>query len=176
MVKLLVFLGNPGKAYERSRHNIGFMLSTWVWPSAIWTEKFNGLVSNMDGYRLLKPQTFMNESGRSVRACIDFHRYAVDEMLVVHDDLELPFGTSRLQKGGGLQGHNGLKSIHSHIKDDGFYRLRIGIGRPERGSVASFVLSRFKEDEEIALPLVLDQAKLLLTGNYSKLPVTNTLV
>ena len=118
----------------------------------------------------------MNESGRSVRACMDFYGYAIDEILVVHDDLELPFGTLRLQKGGGLGGHNGLKSIRAHIQSDQFFRLRIGIGRPQHGSVASFVLERFTPDEEISLPLVIDLAEKMLTDAYSSLPVTNTLV
>jgi PTH1 family peptidyl-tRNA hydrolase len=118
----------------------------------------------------------MNESGRSVRACMDFYGYAIDEILVIHDDLELPFGTLRLQKGGGLGGHNGLKSIKAHTQSDQFLRLRIGIGRPTHGPVASFVLERFTQKEEISLPLVINLAVRMLTDTYSSLPVTNTLV
>ncbi|MDD3455413.1 aminoacyl-tRNA hydrolase [Sphaerochaeta sp.] len=176
MVKLLVFLGNPGKVYARTRHNVGWMVAEHRHPQARWSEKFHGLVSSDNSTKLLKPSTYMNESGRSVRACMDFYGYTIDEILVVHDDLELPFGTLRLQKGGGLGGHNGLKSIRAHIQSDQFFRLRIGIGRPQHGSVASFVLERFTPDEEISLPLVIDLAEKMLTDAYSSLPVTNTLV
>jgi len=146
MVKLLVFLGNPGKAYAKTRHNVGWMVAEHRYPHASWSEKFHGLVSLDNSIRLLKPTTYMNESGRSVRACMDFYGYAIDEILVIHDDLELPFGTLRLQKGGGLGGHNGLKSIKAHTQSDQFLRLRIGIGRPTHGPVASFVLERFTQE------------------------------
>ncbi len=176
MVKLLVFLGNPGKAYAKTRHNVGWMVAEHRYPHASWSEKFHGLVSLDNSTRLLKPTTHMNESGRSVRACMDFYGYAIDEILVIHDDLELPFGTLRLQKGGGLGGHNGLKSIKAHTQSDQFLRLRIGIGRPTHGPVASFVLERFTQEEEISLPLVINLAVRMLTDTYSSLPVTKTLV
>jgi PTH1 family peptidyl-tRNA hydrolase len=118
----------------------------------------------------------MNESGKSVRAALDFYNLEPTEILVIHDDLELPYGTLRLQAGGGLQGHNGLKSIKQHAGSDQFLRLRIGIGRPKHGSVASYVLERFTAEEEVSLPLVLDLASTMLRGDFSTLPVTNTLV
>jgi len=176
MVKLLVFLGNPGKAYEKTRHNVGWMVCDYAYPSASWSQKFNGQIAQVENKRLLKPHTYMNESGKSVRSCLDYFAYALQEVLVVHDDLELPFGTIRMQCGGGLQGHNGLKSIKSHIQDDGFIRLRIGIGRPKHGSVSSFVLQRFSPEEEISLPLILDKARYMLSDDIYTLPVTNTLV
>ncbi len=176
MVKLLVFLGNPGKAYEKTRHNVGWMVCNHMYPSVSWSQKFNGQIAQDMSKRLLKPHTFMNESGKSVRSCMDFFSLTAQEVLVIHDDLELPFGTLRMQSGGGLQGHNGLKSIKSHIKDDGFIRLRIGIGRPKHGSVSSFVLQRFSPEEEISLPMILKKAKDMLRDTFSILPVTNTLV
>ncbi|MGE4453999.1 MAG: aminoacyl-tRNA hydrolase [Sphaerochaeta sp.] len=176
MVKLLVFLGNPGRAYEKTRHNVGWMVCEHTFPSVSWSQKFNGLTAQEAGLRLLKPHTYMNESGKSLRSCMDFYQYAAEEVLVVHDDLELPFGTVKMQKGGGLQGHNGLKSIKNHIKDDQFIRLRLGIGRPKHGSVSSFVLQRFSPEEEISLPLILESAKSFLIDIPSLLPVTNTLV
>lgn len=176
MVKLLVFLGNPGKAYEKTRHNVGWMVCDHMYPTLSWSQKFNGLIAQDGGTRLLKPHTYMNESGKSVRSCMDFFSYTAQEVLVIHDDLELPFGTIRMQRGGGLQGHNGLKSIKSHIKDDLFLRLRIGIGRPKHGTVSSFVLQRFSPEEEISLPLILDSAKKMLIDDITTLPVTNTLV
>ena len=176
MVKLLVFLGNPGRAYARTRHTIGWMVAEHLYPNQSWREKFHGLVCTVNALKLLKPTTYMNESGRSVRACMDFYGYQAEEILVVHDDLELPYGTLRMQKGGGLGGHNGLKSIKAHVQSDQFFRLRIGIGRPVHGSVASFVLERFTPDEEISLPLVINLAEKMLKDSYSSLPVTNTLV
>ncbi|NBK21761.1 MAG: aminoacyl-tRNA hydrolase [Spirochaetia bacterium] len=176
MVKLLIFLGNPGKTYEKSRHNVGWLFCDHLYPSVQWSQKFHSLVATEGLYKLLKPQTFMNESGKAVRACSDFFNFPSEELLVVHDDLELPFGTIRLQKGGGLGGHNGLKSIKSHLGSDAFLRLRFGIGRPQRGSVASYVLLPFSKEEAPLLSLLFDRAENLLRGDVSALPVTNTLV
>ncbi len=176
MVKLLIFLGNPGKIYGKTRHNVGWLFSDHLYPSVQWSQKFHSLVATEGQYKLLKPQTFMNESGKAVRACTDFFDLKSEEILVVHDDLELPFGTIRLKKGGGLAGHNGLKSIKSHLGSDDFLRLRFGIGRPQRGSVASYVLLPFSKEEAPLLPLLFDKAENLLRGEVSHLPVTNTLV
>ncbi len=176
MVKLLVFLGNPGKIYEKSRHNVGWLFSDHLYPSQRWTQKFHSQFANNGEQKLLKPQTFMNESGKAVRACSDFFGCKSEEILVVHDDLELPFGTIRLQKGGGLGGHNGLKSIKSHLRDDAFLRLRFGIGRPQKGSVASYVLLPFSKEEAPLLPVLFKRAESLLTEEVSSLPVTDTLV
>ncbi|HKL58095.1 MAG TPA: aminoacyl-tRNA hydrolase [Sphaerochaeta sp.] len=176
MVKLLVFLGNPGKLYEKSRHNVGWLFCDHLYPSMQWSQKFHAQVANTPQYRLLRPQTFMNESGKAVRACTDFFGIKGEEILVVHDDLELPFGTVRLQKGGGLGGHNGLKSIRSHLGDDGFLRLRFGIGRPQRGSVASYVLLPFSKEEAPLLTMLFSRGESLLTGDLTTLPATNTLV
>lgn len=176
MIKLLVFLGNPGKIYEKSRHNVGWLFSDHLYPSQQWSQKFHAKVATDGEFRLLKPQTFMNESGKAVRACTDFFGFKSGEILVVHDDLELPFGTVRLQEGGGLGGHNGLKSIRSHLGDEGFLRLRFGIGRPQRGSVASYVLLPFSKEEAPLLSVLFNKAESLLTEDLSILPVTNTLV
>lgn len=176
MVKLLIFLGNPGKLYEKSRHNVGWLLCDKLYPSVQWAEKFHSLHAKVGTVRLLKPQTYMNESGKAVRACTDFFNFKAEEILVVHDDLELPFGTVRFQKGGGLQGHNGLKSIKSHLGEDGFYRLRFGIGRPAKGSVASYVLLPFSKEEAPLLPILFDKAEHLLSVDVSALPATDTLV
>ena len=176
MVKLLIFLGNPGKIYEKTRHNVGWLFSDNLYPSAQWSQKFHAEIATEGQYKLLKPLTFMNESGKAVRACTDFFSIKSEEILVVHDDLELPFGTIRLQKGGGLAGHNGLKSIKSHLGSDDFLRLRFGIGRPQRGSVASYVLLPFSKEEAPLLPLLFSKAESLLRGDLLTLPVTNTLV
>jgi PTH1 family peptidyl-tRNA hydrolase len=162
MVKLIVFLGNPGRTYRNSRHNAGWLLADFLYPDGVWQRKFNGEFSTDGSVRLLKPLTFMNQSGVSVRACCDFFRISPEEVLVVHDDLELPFGTTRFQQGGGLQGHNGLRSVKSHLKSDRFHRLRIGIGRPAREDVATYVLMPFSASESAELEGVLGQAGALL--------------
>lgn len=111
---------------------------------------------------LLKPMTFMNESGRSVGAAQRFFSLDPQEILVVHDDLELPFLTVRLQSGGGLGGHNGLRSIKDHLGSTAWHRLRLGIGRPAKGTVSSYVLSRFDPVEESLLDDVTAEARTLL--------------
>ncbi len=176
MVKLMAFLGNPTSRYSATRHNVGFRLAAHCYPSLSWSSKFHGKLASSGGIFLLKPETYMNESGQSVRAAMDYYNLQPDELLVVHDDLELPFATLRLQQGGGLGGHKGLRSIVQHLGGDGFLRLRIGIGRPARGSVSSWVLSRFDPDEEALLPDLFVLAETMLIDPYSFLPVTKTLV
>lgn len=158
MIKLIVFLGNPGKQYSRTRHNIGWQILSYKYPNSSFQKKFNGELSNLGSIKLLKPLTYMNESGRSVGAAVSYFNLKPEEILVVHDDLELAYGEIKTQKGGGLKGHNGLKSIKSSIGSNDFYRLRFGIGRPKHGSVSSFVLSAFSKDESIALPIFLEES------------------
>ena len=155
---MIVFLGNPGRQYSRTRHNIGWQILDYKYPSAQFQKKFNGEIANEKGIKILKPLTYMNESGRSVGAAVSYYNLNPEEILVVHDDLEIEFGEIKVQKGGGLKGHNGLKSIKTYIGDNNFYRLRFGIGRPVHGSVASFVLAAFSKDEAISLPIYLSNA------------------
>ena len=164
MIRLIVFLGNPGKQYEKTRHNAGWM----VFPclsfdaSPVFQNKFNGEFAKVSLENrqvfLLKPGTFMNNSGKSVAACMNFFKIAPEEMLVVHDDLELEFGMMQLKTGGGLGGHNGLKSIVQAVGGRDFHRLKIGISRPARESVSSYVLSRFSPEEEGELGALLQKA------------------
>lgn len=156
----VVFLGNPGKEYEKTRHNVGFQVCAH-WPRGydlIWQQKFKGEWSSIpqNGRKLvlLKPLTYMNLSGESVRALGDFFKVAPEAWVAVHDDIDVPLGEVRYQFGGGLGGHNGLRSIKQHLGTDQFHRLRVGVGRPTRGDVATFVLGRFTPDEEIALDFV----------------------
>jgi PTH1 family peptidyl-tRNA hydrolase len=158
MIKLIVFLGNPGKQYTKTRHNVGWQILSYKYPNPSFQKKFNGEIANERAIKILKPLTFMNESGRSVGAASSYYNLDPSEILVVHDDLELNYGEVKVQKGGGLKGHNGLKSIKSHLNDNNFYRLRFGIGRPQHGNVSSFVLSSFSKDEAIALPIFLEVA------------------
>lgn len=178
-MKLCVGLGNPGSDYAATRHNIGFMALDRL-HSALnaggWEKKFNGLCAqaNLDGERLLflKPQTFMNLSGTSVQAATAFHKITPQDVLVFHDELELGAGRVRVKQGGGSAGHNGLKSIDSHLGTD-YWRVRLGIGRPAPGreSVHDYVLQPFAKADSAWLTALLDaiadHAKLLFAGQHS---------
>ncbi|MBK9259187.1 MAG: aminoacyl-tRNA hydrolase [Polyangiaceae bacterium] len=165
---LVVGLGNPGKAYASHRHNVGFMvvedLASRVRADS-FREKFSGLVARAtlgdEQAMLLEPQTYMNQSGRSVQPALAFHKIAPTNLIVVHDELDLPFGQVRLKVGGGHAGHNGLRSIVAHVGTGDFIRLRVGIGRPPpgfQGEVADYVLSSFDAVERANLPDILKLA------------------
>lgn len=164
MIELVVFLGNPGRQYSGTRHNFARCLIDALpeIKELSWREKFSGMIAERpDGAgvcRFLLPGTYMNESGKSVYAASDFFKVRPGNLLVVHDDLELPFGSFAWRAGGGLGGHNGLKSIRDSLGTPEFLRLRLGIGRPFRGTVHSWVLGRFSPDEEVVIPLILDSA------------------
>lgn len=159
---LVAGLGNPGPKYAKNRHNVGFMVVERLAGPGPWREKYKGRFARVrlggEDVVLLEPLTFMNLSGESVQAAMQFFKVPPDRLLVVHDELDLPFGTVRLKKGGGVAGHNGLKSIVQHCGGPGFARLRVGIGRPERGAVESHVLSDFSSEEGAALEDVLNDA------------------
>ena len=156
-LRLIVGLGNPGAQYELTRHNAGF------WFVDALADKFAGrfaMESKFKGYAakaqidgqavwLLKPETYMNRSGDAVRALKEFYKIALDEILVVHDELDLPPGTARLKKGGGHGGHNGLRSIIANCGGAEFFRLRVGIGHPgDRNQVSNFVLHKASQEEQ----------------------------
>src|SRR3954469_14719571 len=154
---LVVGLGNPGREYARHRHNTGWLVLDELARrhGASWKGKFSGQIAEvrLDGHRvaLLKPETYMNESGRSVAAAARFYKLEPDAVLVVHDEGDFELGRLQARKGGGLGGHNGLRSIAQHLKTQDFLRLRIGVGRPERGdprSLADFVLSDFDPHDD----------------------------
>jgi PTH1 family peptidyl-tRNA hydrolase len=147
-MRLVVGLGNPGREYEATRHNAGFWwvenLAEGLRVGLKAESRFHGRVGRLAGSGddcwLLLPQTYMNRSGQSVGALAGFYKIAPEDVLVVHDELDLPPGTVRLKKGGGVAGHNGLKDIAARIGPD-FWRMRIGIGHPgDRALVASYVL------------------------------------
>ena len=159
---LLVGLGNPGSDYAGNRHNIGFMAVDDIhrhYSFAPFRSKFQGEVADgtIAGEKvlLLKPTTFMNESGRSVSEATRFYKIEAEDVIILHDELDLAPGKIRAKKGGGLAGHNGLKSIATHIGPD-FHRVRIGIGHPgEKGRVTGHVLKDFsKEDQKWVEPLL----------------------
>ncbi|MEZ5101418.1 MAG: aminoacyl-tRNA hydrolase [Thermoleophilia bacterium] len=155
---LVVGLGNPGRQYRDTRHNVGFMVVDEVARrcGAGFRGKFTGDIAEarLDGARigLLKPITYMNESGRSVGPAIRFYKLPLEQVLVVHDEVDLPTGRLQLRLGGGLAGHNGLRSIVAAVGSQEFGRLRVGVGRPERGDprpVADYVLSAFAPHDDV---------------------------
>jgi peptidyl-tRNA hydrolase, PTH1 family len=160
-LKLFVGLGNPGKEYEQTRHNIGFFVIDELakrWNVSLKTAKFRGLFGTASVFgekvALCKPLTYMNLSGECVCPLIDFYDIAVDDVIIIYDDLDLPPGKIRLRLKGGSGGHNGVKSIIHHLGTEQFKRIRIGIGRPTNGQpVADYVLSRFTEEEK---PVVME--------------------
>ena len=156
---LVVGLGNAGREYATHRHNVGHMVVDELARrhGASWRSKFSGQLAELriDGHRvaLLKPETFMNESGRSVAAAQRFFKLEPDAILVVHDEVDLDLGRLQARFGGGLAGHNGLRSVAAHLKTPDFLRLRVGVGRPERGDprpVADYVLSDFDRTTDVA--------------------------
>ena len=163
MFQLVVALGNPGPDYATTRHNIGWMLidASPAFRSSIWKSKFKGLYAegSHKGHKFygLKPQTFMNLSGESVQPLAAFFKIDPSKILVIHDELDIPFGQVHFKMGGGLAGHNGLKSIAASIGTDLFARMRIGIGRPVHGTVANWVLSPFGKEEQVQLPLLIEK-------------------
>ncbi|MDD9940736.1 MAG: aminoacyl-tRNA hydrolase [Myxococcales bacterium] len=167
--ELVVGLGNPGARYAGNRHNVGFMVvdrlcerhGVGAMRSKFKGEFAKGTVRGRD-LLLLKPHTFMNLSGEAVRAAMTFFKLTPTQVLVVHDELDLPFGSVRLKVGGGTAGHNGLKSIQSHCGGPGFMRLRLGIGRPKGGPVQRHVLSDFSSAESTELENVLQSATAVL--------------
>ena len=156
---LVVGLGNPGRRYAGNRHNVGWMVVDEVARrhGASWREKFSGKLAELriDGHKvaLLKPETFMNDSGRSVASARKFFKLEPDAILVVHDEVDLEAGRLQARVGGGLAGHNGLRSVAAHLRTPEFLRLRVGVGRPERGDrrpVADYVLSDFEPSDDVA--------------------------
>jgi PTH1 family peptidyl-tRNA hydrolase len=154
---LVVGLGNPGREYATTRHNLGFMVVDELARrhGGSWRSKFSGQLADVriDGHRvgLLKPETYMNESGRAVSGATQFFKLEPDAVLVVHDEGDFDYGRLQLRLGGGLAGHNGLRSIAQHLKTPDFMRLRIGVGRPERGDprpLADYVLADFEPHED----------------------------
>ncbi|MBB6447471.1 aminoacyl-tRNA hydrolase [Bacillus benzoevorans] len=155
-MKLIVGLGNPGKQYEQTRHNIGFMVIERIAEKLniqLDQAKFKGLFGTgfFEGEKvlLLKPLTYMNLSGESIRAIMDFYQIDPEDILVIYDDLDLPAGKIRLRQRGSAGGHNGIKSTISHLGTQEFNRIRVGINRPTNGmAITDYVLGRFAREEQ----------------------------
>ena len=167
--RLLVGLGNPGSEYAKTRHNAGFWfckrLAQVLGARMAKESRFHGFVAAVrgdarsDGLWLLLPQTYMNHSGQAVAALARFYRVEAADILVVHDELDLPPGTLRLKFGGGLGGHNGLKDISAHLDTQDYWRLRIGIGHPgDRDDVVDYVLKAPRREEAEAIDAAMARA------------------
>ncbi|MDR2661949.1 MAG: aminoacyl-tRNA hydrolase [Treponema sp.] len=194
MLDLAVFLGNPGGEYERNRHNAGRLLVKKLpfYDDLAWKKKFKSLYASLERaafsppgnlpLHLIIPETYMNLSGRAVRAAASFFKIPPPGIIAVHDELELPPGTVSLKYGGGLGGHNGLRSMKAELGTADFWRLRIGIGRPpgrlpgeggppgSGGDVAGWVLSDFSAAEKDALEVSLTAAAELLVRAFTEEP------
>ncbi len=169
MDHFIVGLGNPGPQYAKTRHNIGFMVTDRLADQQrldLNRCKFNARYGSGNAFGrsllVMQPQTFMNLSGRAVRPAADFFQIPEEQMLVVHDDLDLPFGTLKLKFGGGHGGHNGLRSLMTEGFKGQFVRLRFGIGRPTCPDTADYVLGRFTPEEQEWLPGLIDDAVLAI--------------
>ncbi|MDR0735932.1 MAG: aminoacyl-tRNA hydrolase [Zoogloeaceae bacterium] len=178
--RLIVGLGNPGHEYAATRHNAGFwLLEALARKSGVALlpqGKFFGSAGRAGDCWLLQPATFMNRSGQAVGALARFYRIAPEEVLALHDDLDLPPGGIRLKRGGGNGGHNGLKDIEAALATPDFWRLRLGIGHPRalglRQDVVDFVLARPRAEEQIAIDIAIERTlnawNTLAAGDYAK--------
>jgi PTH1 family peptidyl-tRNA hydrolase len=164
VIRLVVGLGNPGKEYERTRHNAGFWLvERFAAASGVALRKdpkYQALVGRMEaGAWLLLPQSFMNSSGRAVQMLAGFFKVKPEEILVVHDELDFPPGTARIKQGGGIAGHNGLKDISQRIGSHDYWRLRLGVGRPPAGTEGGdYVLHKPSAEERAAIDASIENA------------------
>ncbi len=185
IVKLIVGLGNPGKQYVNTRHNIGFSILDKYLDNVVWKEKFNGLYyeKNVNGEKniFLKPQSFMNLSGEVVKQYVDYFKINLDDILIIHDDLDLELGNYRLKACGSSGGHNGLKNIENMLNTKDYKRLKIGIGINQKYDTISFVLGKFSNEEKILIDklsdifcniiddfLIMDFQKLMNKYNHKK--------
>ncbi len=166
-LRLVIGLGNPGAEYAETRHNAGFWfcerLAADLGANFAKESRYHGWVANAReaGVWLLMPATYMNESGRAVQALAHFYRITPAEMLVVHDELDLPAGRVQLRFGGGLGGHNGLKSLTAHLGTQDYWRIRVGIGHPgDRNEVVSYVLKPPRKEEREGIDSAIDRALL----------------
>lgn len=174
---LYVGIGNPGERYHDTRHNLGFdcidnIAQKWAVTFRHQT-KFSGYTAQKDKLQLLKPDTYVNESGRAVRAVASYYQIEPGNIIVIHDDLDLNPGTVRIKLGGGHGGHNGLKDVIAHLGSKDFWRIRIGIGHPgDRTKVTPYVLSKAPPQErelcQKAIDSIIEHIDHIATGNIAK--------
>lgn len=184
IMKVFVGLGNPGRQYEETRHNIGFMVIDELadkWNIPLTQSKFKGIFGqgtvNGEKVLLVKPLTYMNLSGECVRPLLDFYKLDVEDLVVIYDDLDLPAGKLRLRQKGSAGGHNGIKSLIQHLGTQNFNRIRMGIDRPKNGpSISDYVLGKFHAEERPAIDDSVKKAAEACEESLSKefLQVMNT--
>ncbi|GAA0181574.1 aminoacyl-tRNA hydrolase [Clostridium sediminicola] len=160
---LIVGLGNPGKKYEHTRHNIGFDAIDLLedeYNIEVNRKKFKGMygVGDIKGEKvyLLKPQTYMNLSGESVREIMDYFNIPLEKIIVIYDDISLEVGKIRIRKKGSAGGHNGIKNIIAHLSTNEFLRIKVGVGGPDKNSLVNHVLENFSKDDRIRIEKTLD--------------------
>lgn len=173
-MKLIVGLGNPGKEYKNTRHNIGFIILDKYLGDVKWSNKFNGLYyeKNIDGekYIFLKPQSFMNLSGGVVKAFLNFYKLDYKDILVIHDDLDLVVGKCRIKINSSAGGHNGIKDIINHLHTDVFTRLKIGVSHDREIDTKDYVLGNFSKSEIDAIMVNYDNiVNIIENFNYEDL-------
>lgn len=165
----IVGLGNPGLQYENTRHNVGFMTIDYLankYDIDVRRSKFKSLYGQgeISGHKvmLIKPQTYMNNSGEAIRELRNFYKFDIDKLIVIYDDIDIDFGTIRIRKKGSAGSHNGMKSIIYQIQDDKFPRIKVSIGKkPEKWDLANFVLSGFSQEE---VEILEDEIRLAAKG------------
>ncbi|MFT8323640.1 MAG: aminoacyl-tRNA hydrolase [Bacillus sp. (in: firmicutes)] len=176
-MKLIVGLGNPGKQYENTRHNIGFDIIEYIakeYTIPLEKAKFKGIFGTgiISGEKviLLKPLTYMNLSGESIRPLADYYDIALEDIVVIYDDLDLPVGKIRLRQKGSSGGHNGIKSTIAHLGSEKFNRIRVGIDRPKNGmKVTDYVLGKFTKEEQAILETIIKKCS-DACGEWTKEP------
>lgn len=164
-MKIIAGLGNPGTKYENTRHNVGFMTMDVIaeklnveWNKEKFSSKMIKTKVHGEDVILLKPQTYMNESGFALRQCLDFYKTSSQDVLIIYDDVDLPIGKIRLRQKGSAGGHNGIKSIIACIFTQEFDRIRIGVGKDPKIPMINWVLSKFKEEEKKDLHTAIEEA------------------
>lgn len=179
-MKIIAGLGNPGSEYEKTKHNVGFMFVDALAEKlgvTDWKDKFDAKIGEarigVEKVLLVKPQTYMNESGQAIGPLMNFYKLDVEDLIVVHDDMDIPAGTIRIRKKGSAGGHNGIKSVLAHVGDEHFARVRIGIGRPLPGwTVVNHVLAPFVPEDvtkiEEAIKYLVPAVECIVTDDVDK--------
>ena len=174
-MKLIVGLGNPGKEYEKTRHNVGFRFIDFytqkIDGAVSWTSKFDGLIYetriNNNKVVFLKPQTFMNLSGNSVRKVVDYYNIDIDDVLIVSDDLDLNIGNFKLRLSGSSGGHNGLKDIELKLGSSNYKRLKVGISKENNMDTKDYVLGNFSTTENKILENLFNELSLVIDDYFT---------
>lgn len=176
-MKLVVGLGNPGKKYQSTKHNIGFMcLDAYFRVNKLKFKKekrFLGYSLKVGDTVFLKPSTFMNNSGQSVKTALDYYNMSTEDLLVIYDDLDLPLGKTRLREKGSAGGHNGIKSIISHIKTEEFKRIRFGIDSNPLIDTKNYVLGKFSKQDLKTINPSIDKVVAIIADFYNDINFLN---